>query len=415
MRHWTRCRAAAAALLFTLTAVPGWRTADAATDPAKKVMARVNAETITAADVATATKDAPGFTEGQILERLIREALIGQEARRRKVDQTVEYQRAVRRWRQDKAIGLIGIDTLRRHVIKASGKQVDFATFFKTWQKVIDGLSDKEREVVEAEVSARLGALTGSVNALLDAELLNKYTVLVDLEPEKARKIIAANTSWGPITLDDLLAAEPKTIGHLTQSPKEVLRMWAQLAREIAGRNHLLQNADKAGLFDVPEVKEEEALARRFILRQTFLDGYFKERLTREILLAKVDEQIPGWSTTYTISVEEARLKNTTRLVADKIAQAWKDGQKIKTESLAISLAWPRYTPDQKLLLLDQPWGSSPPPMRDGDGFLIVLLSAVRPPGDSPSLSSLAESMLRDQLQRELVEKLSRGAKIAVQ
>lgn len=378
---------------------------------------RVNDEKITEADVTRGLQAAPGANRQKILESLVEEALLVQEARRQKIEKSTAYRRTVQRWRQNKAVGLIGVDTLRRFVARTRGAEQSFSDFYPVWEKVNDSLSPAERSAVDQQVQARLDALKRQVGANIDTVAMRKYTLPMGLAPEEAEKVVAAQTSWGPITLDDLLAEEPQNIGHVAQKPSDVLKMWQQIAREIAGRNHVLHTAETAGMFKVASVKEEETRARREALRVTFLEQHFSQAITRDALIATVDREIPDWTTTYAIAVEQIRLVVPSRLEADTVAMAWRGGKPLpagtNVESYSMALAWSRFTMDQKRVLLNQPWGAYMPSVRVGDAFVIFHLMAATPPPDARNLGELARPQLTEKIYRELLANLAKGARIS--
>jgi hypothetical protein len=265
-------------------------------------------------------------------------------------------------------------------------------------------------------ITARLDALKEAAGTRFDKEAVRQFAILAEVPPELAATVVAARSSVGPIMLGDLLAAEPKNLGHVGQSADDVLKMWEQLATDIAGRDHILKAAEAAGYFAGDLIKREEAQARRDALRVAFLDDYYAKRVTRDALIAKVDREIGSWAAQYAIAVERVRLSGRSRVEADSAVKAWMDGvappAAIVVESESMAVAWPSFTKDQKRLVLDQPWGRYLPAIRVGERFELLHLMAATPPEGRKTLRELAEPLLIDDVYRELIVNLTRGARI---
>lgn len=418
MRRSTRFRntTAVAAVLATVAAalLPGRASA---LPPEGQVAARVNAESISEGDVVRLMQAEPGLPREKALERLIEESLVVQEAKRRKIDRTGAYQRMVQGWREDMASGLIGVDTLRRHVAKAEGRLQTFKEFYPRWDSVYSALPEAEAKAVDAQVEGRLSALRSAVSAFIDVNSMRKYAAMIEVPPEISSKVVATQTSFGPITLEDLLAEEPKLSGHVGQSEDDILKMWQQIAREIVGRKHVLQTAEKAGYFDDAGLRQQEERAFRDALRAAFLEQQISAKITRDVLIAKIDTQIVSWAATYALAIEQIRLVGKARVEADTMARAWGSGAKppqgVKIETLSMGLAWPKFTPDQKRLVMDQPWGKYLPAVRVGDDFVLMHLMAASPPQEGArSLRDLARPLLIEEEYRALIAKLTREARI---
>lgn len=418
MQRWIRCRNTPAVAWLAIVALAGAAWLPLPAFAAGKIVARVNEETITEAALERAVEESPGVGLQKVLDGLIEESLIVQEARRQKFDQSDSYQRAVRGWRQQMAVALIGIDTLRRHVVKTGEKLTPFPEFYSRWESVYAALSPQEKANVDAQVEARLAKMKSAVSAYIDVASLEKYAAPLELPLETTRKVIATQTTWGPITLADILAEEPRNLDHIGQSTKEVVRMWQQIAREIVGRNYIVQNAETAGLFAVEGLQEEENRARRELLKTAFLNQHYS-KISKDALLARVDQELASWTSSYALAVEEITLPTANRVDASRLAKMWKEDGKapsgLKVESFSLSLAWPRLTLDQKRVLLDERWGSYLPPLRAGSGFLLLHLMAATPPQQQETLGALAEPLLAAELYRELTEKLARSARIKME
>ena len=384
----------------------------AAAEPGKTA-ATVYDERITEADVDRVIRESnDGLSRRQALEKLIAETLVLHEARRQKVDGTPEYRRALRRWRENRAIGLIGVDELR--LVAGRGKPVPYAQFYPRSAAAFAALTEEEHGVLDKAVKERIVTLRNQARVFIDARAVRKYTVLFNIPPETIRTVVAATTSWGPITLEDIVAEEPQNFGHKSQNSDDVLKMWQQIASEIAGRMNVLNAAEKAGFFAVPAVREEDARLRGQILQAAYMEGYLAERLTREALLQRIDQGIAAWSKDFGLSVQVATLPGATRLDAEEALPGWRDGGTLPAtatrEKLTLGEAWPRFSADQKRIVMEQPWRGAVPPLRSGDGYQLLMLEAAAPPAGSPTLHDHAETLLREELRTGRIRELAAAA-----
>jgi len=379
--------------------------------------ATVNGEKIAEADVERAlSAAAPGTSRQQALEGLVQEALIVQEAQRRKVGETAAYRTLLRRWRQDKAIGLIGIDELRR--VAGRGKPLGYKEFYPQAAAAFKALTEEQSAALDQAVNERITKLRGQARVTIDTAGLRQYTVAGAVPPKIARGVVAARTSWGDITLEELLAEEPKNLAHIGQTPNDILKMWQQIAGEIAARGHVLDTAEKAGFFAVDAVKQEEALARRQLLALACLEAYYDERLTVELIGQRVDREIAGWTATFGLTADAVSLPSATRLQVEGMLPLWRKGgalpAKAKREKTTLERLWAKLTVEQKRVVVDLPWKGEAPPLRNGDGYLLLLLDAGTPPTDNPTFRAQAESLLRDDLHAALVKELTSKANISL-
>lgn len=373
----------------------------------------VNGERISEADIERAIREgAPGLSAQQALESLVAETLVLQEARRANVSGTASYRRELKRWREDRAIGLIGVDELRRAV--GRGKPVGFAEFYPRARAAFDKLGEAEYAALDEAVKRRITALHDEARVMIDAAAVRQYALLRDIKPETLRNVVAARTSWGTITLEDIIVEEPKNLGHTTQNTDDVLKMWQQIASQLAARMNVLASAEKAGLFAAPAVKEEDARATRQLLQAAYFEGYFAEHVTGDALVRRIDQGIAGWSREFGLSVEAAVLPGAMRLDAETALSAWRESGKppAAAEKLTLGEAWPRLTADQKRVVMEQPWRGAVPPLRSGDGYKLLQLAATAPPAGAPTLRGFAESLLRDELRASRIRELLAAADI---
>lgn len=379
--------------------------------------ATVNGEQITEADVERALRAAPGTGRQQALDRLIGEALIVQEARRRKVADSEDYRLLVQRWRQDKAVGLIGIDELRR--VAGRGKPVPYKEFYPQAAAAFGALPEAERVALDQAVNERLTTLRGQARVMIDTGPLREYTVVGAIPPATARGIVAARTSWGDITLAELLAEEPKNLGHIGQTSTDILKMWQQIASEIGARRFVLAAAEKAGFFAVEAVKQEEALVRRQLLGQAYLESYFAEQLTIDRVRQRVDREIAGWTATFGLTVDAVAMTPASRLEVEEVLPVWRQGgalpAKATRERATLDRVWSKLSAEHKRVVMDQPWKGEVPPLRTREGYLLLRLDAAAPAAESPTLRAHAESLLREELHAALVKELSAKASITRQ
>jgi hypothetical protein len=398
-----------AAALFSLAAASPGATAPGA------VVATVNGEQIAEADLERALRTAPpGTTRESVVQGLVQQALIAQEARRRKVGDTAAYRALVRRWREDKAIGLIGVDELRR--IVGRNKPKPYKEFYPQAAAAFAGLAEADRMALEKAVDERITALRGKAGVMIDSAGLRRYTVVGEIPPATARGIVAARTSWGDITLEEILAEEPQSLGHIGQTAADILKMWQQIAAEIAARRNVLDVAEKAGFFAVGGVKEEEALALRQLLGLAYLESHFAKQLTTDLVRERIDREIPGWTATFGLTVDAVDMTPASRLDVEEVLPPWRQGgtlpAKAHREKTTLERIWVTLTAEQKRVVMDQPWRGEVPPLRGGNGYLLLRLDAGTPPDQMPTLRALAESLLREDLRASLVKELSAKANI---
>jgi len=377
--------------------------------------ATVNGEQIAAADVERALgAAAPGTGRQQVLEGLVQEALIVQEARRRKIGELVAYRKMVRRWRQDKAIGLIGVDELRR--VSGRGQPLPYKEFYPQAATAFAKLAAAQIAALDKAVNERITTLREQARIIIDSAGLRQYTLVGGIPPETARGIVAARTSWGDITLEEILAEEPKNLAHIGQTSTDILKMWQQITGEIAARRHVLDAAEKAGFFAVDAVKQEEALARRQLLGQAYLEVYFAERITADLVRQRIDREIAGWTATFGLTVDAVGMMSASRLEVEQVLPVWRQGgtlpAKATREKTTFERLWVKLASEQKRVVMDQPWQGEVPPLRSGEGYLLLRLEAAAPPAESPTLRVHAEALLREDLRASLVEELSAKATI---
>jgi len=374
----------------------------------------VNGERISAADVELVVRDAgagagAGLSPQQALEGLIAETVVLQEARRLKIEGTPRFSRALRRWRENRAIGLIGVDELRR--VAGHGKPVPFAAFYPQGAAAFAALSEAEFTTVDNAVKERISKLHTQARVLIDGRAVRQYAVLRNIQPETVRSVVAATTSWGTITLEDIVAEEPQNLGHQAQNTDDVLKMWQQIASELAGRMCVLATAEKAGFFAVPAVKADDARARRQLVQTAYFESYFAERVTPDALTGRIGQSIDDWTRDFGLSVEVATLPHASRLDAETALTGWRDGggalpPLATREKLTLGAAWPRFSADQKRIVMDQPWSGVVPPLRSGDGYQLLRLEATAPPKGSATLRDHAEALLREELRAAKVREL---------
>lgn len=415
MRHSTRFRLTLPAAVIAAGVI--MQTIPVAAAPAA-VVATVNGERITVSDLERVLRSAQaGTSRSQALDDLVAEALIVQDARRRKLDESFEYHRLLRRWRENKAVGLIGVDELR--LIAGHGRPAPYAEFYPRAAAAYAALADAERAQLEEAVERRVAALREQARIPVDVATLRRYTTLGKVPAENARGVIAAEASWGRITLQDILAEEPGTLAHVAQTAADILKTWQQIAGELSARARVAAAAGEEKFFAVREVREEEEVVKRALLRQVSVEAYVAGRLTDEVVRERVDSEIGTWAASFGLTAEEALLAKSTRLEAEQAFEAWRDSGTrpggVKGAPVPLDKVWDRLTPDQKRVLMAQPWKGFVPPILAGAGYLLLRLEAVAPPPESPTLRSYAESLLWYGLQREFVANLSRGASITRQ
>lgn len=412
MRRSRRCSPTLAAILVTVAVAAAPHRAAAMPETAAVT---VNGERIAEADVAAAGRGAAaGATRQQVLEGLIAEALLVQEARRRRVEESPTYKRALRRWREERAIGLIGVEELRR--VAGRGRPVAYAEFYPRATEAFAALTEKEHVALDTAVRERISRLRDEARPSIDAQGLKKYMAMRDIPPETARTVIAAQTSWGTITLEDLLAEENQNLAHVAQTSEDVLKMWQQIAGELTARAHVLGTAVKAGYFAFAAVKEDDARAERRLIASVYLDEYLAGKLTVDARRQRIDREAAVWSGEYGLAVEIVRLPGATRLDAEMAQSGWrKDGTLPATavrEKLVLADAWTRFTPEEKKIVMEQPWNSDVPPLRSGNGYTLLRLEAKAPPAASPTLRALVEPPLSEEFKEALVRQLLAQAEI---
>jgi hypothetical protein len=390
----------------------GWVAPAAGAKP-PAVVATVNGEQITGADVERALRAAPGLDRPRAVEALIAELLIAQDARRRKLDETYAYRRAVQRWREDKTVGLIGVDEQRR--LAGGGKPVPYAQYYPRAGAAYGALSEKQRAELDAAVERRVTGLREAARVRIDADALRPYIGLTEIPEKLARQVVAVRAAWVTLTLEDLREEEPQNLSHAIQSAEDVLKMWQQLANELSARAAVERVAEEAGFYTVPAVREDEVAARRELLKSVAIDAYARERFSDDAVRQRVDRDVAAWSATFGLTAATARLQNATRLEAQQALAAWRDGGKAPAGAVgpvSLERVWKELTPEQKLVVLDLPLQGGAAPLRVGNGYVLARLEAGAPPQDGATLRAHAEAQLLPEITAELVAKLADGASI---
>lgn len=298
-----------------------------------RTRALVNGEAITQSDLdkARPTMGRHPLAEGPLLEKLVEETLLRQEATRREVDGSYAFLRAVEEWRRDMAPNLLAVQHLRL-LFPEEERGASFDEFFPAWRERYFSFEEKKREEIDREVGEMLFRLRGGNSYELNVDVLDKYGFLADVAPEEARQAVVATSSFGDITLAEVLAKEPGRLAHIGQDLTAILKMWEQIIGEIAGREAIFREADKEGLFEVSSVKTLEEVNRRRLLKMIFLDTHYAQAISPEKVEAMVSRQVGAWTERFGLELEMLTARASTRLTANELFHEWQERQELPSD-----------------------------------------------------------------------------------
>jgi hypothetical protein len=383
----------------------------------------VNGEAITQEDLDRAGP-APGghaLAEGPLLEKFVEETLLRQEARRRGIETSFAFQRAVEEWRRDTAPNLLAVQHLRL-LFPEGARAGSFDEFFPGWRERYFSLDEKKRADVDRDVGELLSRLRRRGSYELKTDVLEKYAFLAGVAPDTARQVAVATTPWGEITLAEVLAKEPSSLAHVAQDLTAVLKMWEQIIAEIAAREAIYREAEKEGLFAASSVRDLERVNRRRLLKMIFLAEYYVRAISPEKVEAAVSGQIGPWTKRFGLELEMLKTKAKTRLQANKLFHKWQEQQDLPSElseaagtltRLPLDAGWKEIGEELRNILISQQWGKILPPFRVEGQFVIARINArERVPDGGSSLAFLAHNLLQAEAYEGLIAELRKSATI---